>query len=83
MNDDARADLLDRLAALKFAGTPAELREDLLHFYADPSAPYATKRNGKAWAKLQAQLEQLKAAAPGPAAAGAPAREPRNLPPLL
>jgi hypothetical protein len=67
MNDDARAELLDRLARIKFVGTPPELREDLLQFYADPAAPYATKRNVKAWAKVQVQLEQLKSAAPTPA----------------
>jgi hypothetical protein len=70
LNDDARADLLDRLAALNFVGTPPELREDLLRFYADPDAPYATKRNAKAWAKVQVQLEQLKLAEFAPAAVG-------------
>lgn len=70
MNDDAHAELLDRLAGLKFVGTPPELREDLLHFYADPGAPYATKRNGKAWSKVQVQLEQLKSAELAPAVEG-------------
>ncbi len=83
MNDDARADLLDSLARLKFVGMPPELREDLLRFYADPAAPYATKRNAKAWAKLQTQLEQLKQAAPAPAVAGSSADMPQALPPLF
>ena len=30
--------------------------------FADPTAPYATKRNAKAWAKVQIQLQQLKSA---------------------
>jgi hypothetical protein len=38
------------------------VREELLHFYSDSDAPYATKSNVKAWAKVQEQLEQLKAA---------------------
>ena len=40
------------------------MREELLHFLPEPDAPYATKRNAKAWAKVQMQLEQLKAAPP-------------------
>jgi hypothetical protein len=82
MNDDARAKLLDRLAALKFAGIPPEMREDLLHFYADPDAPYTTKRNAKAWAKVQAQLEQLKSAVPPPDVVGSSANDLQALPPL-
>jgi hypothetical protein len=68
MNDDTHAKLLDRLAEKKFAGLSSELREELLHFFADPAAPYATKRNQKAWARVQAELEQLKATAQAGAA---------------
>jgi hypothetical protein len=60
MNDDAHAKLLGLLAEQKFAGASPEVREELLHFFSDPDAPYATKRDVKAWAKVQAQLEQLK-----------------------
>lgn len=62
LNDDAHAKLLDQLAERKFVGTSAELREELVHFFADPNAPYATKRNAKDWARVQAELEQLKKA---------------------
>jgi Zinc dependent phospholipase C len=64
MNDDAHAKLLGKLAEQKFAGASPGVREELLHFCSDPDAPYATKRNLKAWGKVQAQLEQLKAALP-------------------
>ena len=64
MNDEAHAKLLGMLADDKFAGASSEVREELLHFYSDPDAPYATKRDVKAWAKVQAELEQLKAALP-------------------
>jgi hypothetical protein len=64
MNDDAYAKLIGLLAEQKFAGASPAVREELLHFYSEPDAPYATKRNVKAWAKVQAQLEQLKAAPP-------------------
>ena len=73
MNDQAHAELLDRLAALKFVGTPPELREELLHFFADQEAPYATKGNAKAWEKVQIQLQQLKSATPAPAVSDSPA----------
>src|SRR5438067_2027422 len=36
------------------------LRENLLQFYSDPNAPLATRKNAKAWRKLQQELEQLK-----------------------
>jgi hypothetical protein len=64
MNDEAHAKLLGMLADEKFASALPEVREELLHFFSDPDAPYATKRDVKAWAKVQAQLEQLKAAPP-------------------
>src|SRR5205823_3531022 len=34
----------------------------ILHFFAEPDAPYATKRNAKAWARVQTQLQQLRSA---------------------
>jgi hypothetical protein len=64
MNDEAHATLLGMLAAQKFAGTSAALRKELLQFFSDPDAPYATKRNAEVWAKVQTDLEQLKAASP-------------------
>jgi hypothetical protein len=64
MNDEAHAKLLAKLAEQKFAGASTETREELLHFFSEPDAPYATKRNVKAWANVQVQLEQLKAAPP-------------------
>src|SRR5438105_815894 len=62
MNDDAHAVLLDKLAATNFAGITSETKAELLQFYADPDAPYATKRKAKAWAKVQAEIPQLKTA---------------------
>ncbi|HXM93519.1 MAG TPA: zinc dependent phospholipase C family protein [Candidatus Dormibacteraeota bacterium] len=62
LNDETHAMLLDKLAAVNFAGASPEVREELLNFFSDPNAPYATKRNPKAWAKVQAELQQLKSA---------------------
>jgi Zinc dependent phospholipase C len=64
MNDEAHAKLLGMLADEKFTGASPEVREELLHFFSESDAPYATKRNVKAWAKVQVQLEELKAAPP-------------------
>src|SRR5260370_35220947 len=60
LNDEAHAELLDKLAENKFAGATSEVKAELLHFFAEPDAPYATKRNTKAWAKVQTQLRQIK-----------------------
>jgi hypothetical protein len=70
MNDEAHAKLLDGLAETNFANVTSETKAELLHFYADPDAPYATKRHGKTWAKVQAQLLQLQTARVAPLAAG-------------
>jgi len=62
MNDEAHATLLDKLTQTNFANLTSDAKAELLHFYADPDAPYATKRKAKAWAKVQAQLLQLETA---------------------
>jgi hypothetical protein len=64
MNDEAHARLLGMLAEQNFVGASAGVREELLHFFSEPDAPYSTKSNVKAWAKVQMQIEQLKAVPP-------------------
>jgi hypothetical protein len=71
MNDDAHAELLDKLAAQHFANMPPDLRAELLNFFADPDAPYATKRKRKEWSKVVAELQQLKSTTPQPVSAEA------------
>jgi hypothetical protein len=75
MNDDAHAELLQKLADKNFADMSPDLRAELLSFYADPNAPYATKRKPEQWINVQADLRKLKnftpelesaQAAPGP-----------------
>ncbi len=39
---------------------PRGLREDVLAYYADPNAPITTKRDPKAWARLQKELAEFK-----------------------
>jgi hypothetical protein len=71
MNDDAHAKLLDKLAEQNFAGMTPDLRAELLDFFSDPNAPYATKRNPKEWTKVVAEVQQLKSSAPQPVSAEA------------
>ena len=69
MNDDAHAKLLDKLAEQNFTGMTPELRAELLGFFADPNAPYATKRKPKEWSRVEAELQQLKSTNPQPESA--------------
>jgi hypothetical protein len=62
MNDDAHAELLDKLAKQNFTGLTPELRAEFLQFYADLNAPNATKRKEKRWQQVQADLQKLKSA---------------------
>ncbi len=71
LNDKAQANLLDALAKQKFNGASPEIRAELLEFFGHPDAPYTMKRKPKDWAKVQANLEQLKNAAPPAAATSA------------
>ena len=64
LNDEAHARLLDALAKNNFSGASPEVRAELLDFFRNPDAPYTIKRKPKEWATVQAELEQLKNAAP-------------------
>ncbi len=64
LTDETHAKLLDALARQNFISASPAIRTELVEFYGHPDAPYATKRQPKAWAKVLAQLEQLKKAAP-------------------
>jgi hypothetical protein len=71
MNDDAHAKLLDKLAEQNFADMTPDLRAELLDFFSDPNAPYATKRKPKEWSRVVAELQQLKSITPQPVSAEA------------
>lgn len=64
LTDKAYAHLLDQLAQHNFQHVTPELRDNILAFYGDPSAPNATKRKSAEWAKTQDQLQRLKAFVP-------------------
>src|SRR5215831_278982 len=60
MSDAAHAKLLDKLAQQDFAGLTPEIRAELLGFFARPDVPFKMKKDEKAWAKLQTELESLR-----------------------
>jgi len=62
MNDDVHAELVEALAKTNFKDMTPAIRDELMSFYSDPNAPYATKRKPKEWAKLQVALQELKSA---------------------
>ena len=59
--DEAYAKLLDKLAADKFKGVTPEMRENILAFYKDLSAPLQNKKDRKEWQKTLQALNELKA----------------------
>jgi hypothetical protein len=71
--DDTYAKLLARLADRKFDRTSPELRNNLLQFYSDPSAPDETKQDSVRWQRVLAALDQLKSVVPSLAATIGPA----------
>jgi len=71
LNDVTQAQLLDALAKQNFSGASPELRAELLEFFADPNAPYAIKGKKKEWARVQAEIAQLRQETPRTVAADA------------
>jgi hypothetical protein len=64
LTDDTYAKLLDQLSEGKFVQTTPELRDNILEFYSDLSAPIHTKSDPDDWKKVLAELDQLKTATP-------------------
>ncbi len=82
LNDETHAKLLDVLAKEGFSGASLEIRAELLEFFGHPDAPYASKQNPKEWATVQAELEQLKRAAPPAVTPVTPTADARDQPGL-
>jgi len=70
--DDAYSSLLLLLFKKDFREVPPALKQDILSFYGDLSAPIATKQDGERWQRTLHALEKLKAAAHPNAGSGAP-----------
>ena len=64
LSDETYAYVVHKLAERNFAGLTAELREDILRFYADAQgdAKLETRRHKKDWQELRKNLDALKVA---------------------
>lgn len=78
LTDLTYAHLLDDLSANRFKQTSGELRDNILAFYNNPTAPQATQRNKKEWRQVRQELEKLKNTNVVPGAPGATSPAPEN-----
>ncbi len=69
LTDETYAKLLGQLADRKFDLTSLDLRDDILHFYSDLSAPIETKKDKDRWQSVLTSLDQLKSVTPIPTVA--------------
>ena len=77
LTDDTYAKLLAQLTVRKFDLTTPALRDDVLLFYSDLSAPIETKKDTAQWQAVLTSLDQLRSVTPiPPVAAGAAQRSP-------
>jgi hypothetical protein len=74
LTDDTYAKLLGQLAERKFDLTSPDLRDNILHFYSDLSAPIETKKDNVRWQSVLTALDQLKLSTPTPILAASPAK---------
>jgi len=61
LTDDTYADLLHKIAQHKYDLVTPELRANILDFYRDLNAPFATKRHPDRWKNTVKELDELKA----------------------
>jgi zinc dependent phospholipase C len=64
MADKAYARLVDDLAKDHFKVVSFDVKSDILAYYQDPNAPIVTKKDTKAWGRLNQELDELKSAGP-------------------
>jgi len=74
LTDDTYAKLLAKLSERKFDRTSPELRDNILQFYSDLSAPVETKKDQVRWQGVLTALDQLKSVTPVPTVANRPAQ---------
>ncbi len=74
LTDETYAKLLGQLSSRKFGLTSAGLRQNILEFYGDLSAPIEMKKDATKWQSVLASLDQLKLVDPTQNLAAAPAR---------
>jgi hypothetical protein len=74
LTDDTYAQLLAQLSKRNFDRTSPQLRDNIMRFYSDLSAPIETKKDPVRWQGVLTALDQLKAVAPVPAEASSLSR---------
>lgn len=74
LTDETYARLLGQLSSRKFDLTSPGLRQNILEFYSDLSAPIEMKKDTARWQSVLASLDQLKLVDPTQNLAAAPAR---------
>jgi hypothetical protein len=62
LTDETYAKLLDKLTKTKYADMKPDVRQNILVFYQNPSAPNFVKKKREKWSKVQQELEELKTA---------------------
>ncbi len=60
LTDKTYAQLLQKLTAQPGQPIFASLRQNILDYYSDPNAPISTKKNARAWKRVQADLIALR-----------------------
>ena len=60
LTDKTYARLLDQLAKDNFVQITPDLRQNILTFYGDPTAPITTKKNPDAWQKTEDEVQRLR-----------------------
>jgi hypothetical protein len=70
LTDDAYARLLAQLSDRKFDLTSPELRDNILQFYSEPTAPIETRKDPVRWQSVLMSLDQLRAVSPVASTAG-------------
>jgi len=60
LTDETYAKLLDKLTKAKFTDLKPDVRQNILAFYQNPSAPNFTKKKRDKWNRVQQELDQLK-----------------------
>ncbi len=61
LTDDTYAELLREITKAPLNAIPLGLKQDILEYYSDPSAPIVTKKNPKRWLEVQSELKLLAA----------------------
>ena len=75
LTDETYAQLLDRLTSRPERPIPAEVRQNIFDFYANPDGPNSTKKKTAEWQRIQSELVTLRDMATTPQVSREQARQ--------